>query len=119
MPSEDDEAKWSFDEQADYARSGASRIELAAACTVVAIWVGLSFHNAGAGYAIRTLAFHLLPLACIWKPEVLGRVGLRMNPFLKMDQATPERMVRFAGWAWLFLPLLVAGMAKLIRWSAW
>lgn len=119
MPSEDDEAKWSFDEQADYTRSGASRVELAAAGTVVAIWVGLSFHASGLGYAIRTLAFNLLPLACIWKPDILGRAGLRFDPFIKMDQATPEKVVRLAGWGWLLLPLLVMGTAKLIRWSAW
>jgi hypothetical protein len=116
-PEEEKDPAWTFGREADYARSDASPIELGAALVVVAVWVGMTFWNAGVGYALRSLAFYLLPLLCIWKPDVLGGIGARIDPFTKIDAPTPARIVRVCGWLWLFFPVWVYAVAKLVMWS--
>ncbi len=102
-----EEPAWSFDDQGDYAVSRGDRIQRSAAVAVVLLWVGVTFSNAGLGYAIRSAAFYLIPLACIWRPDVLGGIGMRVSPFTTIDSPTSERVVRIAGWLWLLFPVWV------------
>lgn len=106
---------WSFGEEADYAKDGPPRWELIAALAVVAVWVVLGFRNDGPGAAVQTFGFYLVPLAMIWRPDVLGRIGAKVDPLWRADHPTPRLIVRMAGWVWLFFPLLVNGFAMLFR----
>lgn len=103
----DEEPAWSFDDQGDYAVSRSDRVQRIAAVAVALLWVGWTFHVSGLGYAIRSAAFYMIPVACIWRPDVLGGVGMRVSPFTKIDGPTSERVVCIAGWLWLFFPLWV------------
>ena len=108
---------WSFGKEADYAEDGTSRWELGAALALVTVWVVLGFRADGLGPAIKTFSFYILPLAGIWKLEVMGSVGLRLNPFLRTNQQTPAHVVRVCSWLWLCFPLFVNGFALLFKWQ--
>lgn len=103
----DEDPSWSFDDQGDYAVSRIDRVQQIAAVALVLLWAGLVFYNGGLGYAIRSAAFYLIPVACIWRPDVLGGIGMRVSPFTTIDGPTSERMVRILGWLWLFFPVWV------------
>ena len=111
----EDDPGWAFGQEADYARDGTSRWEIIAALAVVGVWVVLGFRNGGIGIAIKVVASYIIPIAMIWKPDVLGRVGAKVHPLWRMDHPTPQRIVRVCGWLWLFFPLLVNGFAMLFR----
>jgi hypothetical protein len=109
------ESGWASGEEAEYAREGASRGELVAALSVVAFWVILEFLEDGLGEAVQAVAFYLIPLAMIWRPDVLGRAGATLDLFWKMDQPTPGKIVRVCGWLWLFFPVFVHAFAAMFR----
>lgn len=110
-----DDPGWSFGEEAEYAREGAPRWEIGAALAVVALWTVLAFRRDGLGEAVQAVAFYLIPLAMIWRPDVLGRVGATVDLLWKIDQPTPRRIVRVCGWMWLFFPVLVQAFAMMFR----
>ena len=117
LPNKETDAEWSFDHQGDYARSGASRRELAVALAVVAVWVALAFDRGGLGPAIRCFGAYLFPLAYIWKRDIFSFVN-RLDPlFPNIDTPRSERLIRIGGWMWLLMPLWVAALSKLARWS--
>ncbi|WP_367870830.1 hypothetical protein [Luteolibacter sp. Populi] len=108
---------WSFDQQGDYAISRTQRIERIAAIAITLLWAGLVFRSSGFGDALRSVAFYLIPLACIWRPDLLGGIGMRVSPFTAIDGPTPERVVRICGWLWLFFPVWIYLAAKLFMQS--
>jgi hypothetical protein len=108
----DEEPAWSFDSQGDYAVSRSDRIQRIVAVAIVLLWVGMVFYSGGLGYALRSAAFYLIPLACIWRPDVLAEVGMRVSPLTTIDERTSERVVRICGWLWLFFPLWVMLSAR-------
>ena len=114
----DEDPAWSFDDQGDYAVSRSDRVQRIAAVAVALLWVGLVFYNRGLGYAFRSAAFYLIPVACVWRPDVLGGIGMRVSPFTKIDAPSSERAVRVIGWLWLFFPVWVYLFTQLFRSAA-
>jgi hypothetical protein len=117
-PEKETEAGWTFDNQGDYANSGASRWELAAAVAVVAVWVGIAFHHGGLGSALRCFATYLLPLAYIWKRDIFSFVDRQDPVFPNVDAPRSEWLIRLGGWIWLLFPLWEFAISKLLRWFA-
>ena len=65
---------------------------------------------AGAGSALRALFAVILPIACIWWPDVVGSTLLGTLAYGKlMTHETPEAAVLVIGWilmaAWILLAL--------------
>jgi len=88
---------------------------MVAALSVVVLWVVLAFRKDGLGEAVQAVAFYLIPLAMIWRPDVLGKAGATLDLLWKMDQSTPGKVVRVCGWLWLFFPVFVHAFAAMFR----
>ncbi len=65
----------------------------------------------GGGFFFRTLAFLVLPMACIWYGEAMGDITGPGTSFLSggpaITDASPGCMVKAAGWLVLSLPLVI------------
>ncbi|WP_035609383.1 hypothetical protein [Haloferula sp. BvORR071] len=120
-PSSGEESSWSFDSQGDHAVDRGQRTERIAALAVAALWIGLIFYNSGLGYAIRGAALFGLGVAAIWWPDALSqfhslRPSLRSLDWEAMKGGRPSLgSARIAGWLILILPVIIWGVAKLIR----
>jgi hypothetical protein len=66
-----------------------------------------------AGAAIAAL-FSLLPLACIWFPDVLGEYAPSSSSFFGITAESPEGAVRFVGWMLLVLPAFLPVIAYVV-----
>jgi hypothetical protein len=69
---------------------------------VVLAYVGVATVVAGPPLTLRVVAFLVLPMLCIWFPDVMGSfTGGRVT------RRSPASFVSFFGWVILFLPMIV------------
>jgi len=72
---------------------------------LVLVYVTVTGMLAGPLSALKLLAGMLLPLACIWFPDVLGEyTGQGLS---RVSRPSPPSLVWFLGWIVLVLPLIV------------
>jgi hypothetical protein len=97
--------------EGDYAVDKSQRAHRIASAVVLCVWIGLAFHYRGLGQALRTAAAFVLPMGCIWIPDVLGSfTGLPGGPQI-VDERSHPIFLRWAGWlVLLVVPLVLIGM---------
>ena len=73
---------------------------------LAAFYVVVGFLAAGAQGAFQALLFVILPLACIWFAETMGRYT-GPTAHMSITQPSPPLFVCIAAWLLLLLPLVV------------
>ena len=111
---QNDKTDWSFGKEGDYAVDPALLVQRMIALIVVAFWCSILFYRSGAGYAIRGLAFFLIPLACIWWPERMSKFRGYLDWRNPVDQDSHTGCLIWAAWIWLLSPLIPALLIKLL-----
>ncbi|MGE5245684.1 MAG: J domain-containing protein [Betaproteobacteria bacterium] len=77
----------------------------AASSAVALLYVAAAWRTGG---SVRVVSFCVLPLLCIWFPDVLGEhVGFRIT------KPSPPAFVWFFGWVLLLVPLIALGIVWL------
>lgn len=79
---------------------------------LAAAYLILAMSTESLPHVLRTTAWLVFTLACIWFPDELGESygAFQLQP---ITRPTPGCFVRFAGWALLLMPLWIRGI-KLI-----
>jgi hypothetical protein len=78
-------------------------------------YVMIAFKSAGAEAALRLSLYCLVPLGCIWFPDVMGDyTDFGLGTGTGITKTSPPGFVRFLGWVVLLLPIVIA----LILWLA-
>lgn len=114
--SRENEEGWTFGNEGEYAVDKGNRAHRITALGVFCLWVGLTFYLQGLGYAIRAAAFYLIPLACIWWPEVMGRFRGFVSWRDPVDAPSHGGCLLWAAWLWMLLPAVVFLIAKSLAW---
>jgi hypothetical protein len=70
-------------------------------------YVAVVFHSSGLSDALRVIASCILPVACIWFPDVLGA-----GAYARIHVESPPLLVWLMGWVVLLVPLF----ASLLFW---
>jgi hypothetical protein len=98
--------KWIFDD-------GGKRLSLA----VVTIYIGIALIcKAGAMDFIRLFGFLLLPLACIWFGDAMGKyTGFSPIGQQFINRESPGCLVTLMGWILLLLPIWAAIIWALVK----
>ena len=84
--------------EGEYATSASDRFHRIASSCVFVILVTIIGIRAGPAYAFRAGAIYLLPMGCIWFPQVLAffRGGVPWDR--RIDAPSHPKFLRWAGW---------------------
>jgi hypothetical protein len=73
---------------------------------IAVIYIVLAYAQGGGESAFRFGMFLVLPLACIWFAEAMGRYT-GPTTIIAITEPTPALVVLILGWLLLLLPLLI------------
>ena len=83
---------------------------------IALLYVGLFLAMADFKGVASVCGFLLLPLACIWFPDVMASyTGWGLSQ-MAITKESPEVFVYYGGWFLLFLPVLAAFISALASW---
>jgi hypothetical protein len=81
----------------------------AISATIAVVYLVAAFATGGAELALRTLLFCIVPVGCIWFPDVLGDyTGIFLLD--SITEKSPAVFVWFLGWIVLLLPVIVVAL---------
>ncbi len=92
--------------------------ERVAAVAIAAVWVAASLRFDGPEGAFETALYCLVPLLCVWFPEILANrtgFGMLWDGGIPMTRTTPSGIVRLVGWGLLLLPVV---LVLVVAWGA-
>jgi hypothetical protein len=81
---------------------------------VAIIYMVLAWWSEGLNVTIKIGCFLLLPLACIWFPDVLASFTGWGLSRVAITKESPEGLVFYGGWFLLFLPVLAGFLGVLL-----
>ena len=81
---------------------------------VALLYVGLALTMEGVKGVALVSGFLLLPLACIWFPEVMASYTGWGLSRVAITKESPEILVYYGGWLLLFLPVVGASISALV-----
>jgi hypothetical protein len=104
--------------EGEYAVDKSQRAHRIVSGIVFAVWIGLAFYTRGMGQAFRTVAYYLLPMSCIWFPEVMATyTGALWGRGRFVDERSHPTFLRWGGWfLLLFVPLFLLILFFLNKW---
>jgi len=80
------------------------------------IYLISAYISGGGVLLLRVLAFLLLPMACIWFGDELGRyTGIAVLRPIFITEESPGCLVKFVGWILLLLPAIFATASFIMK----
>jgi hypothetical protein len=82
---------------------------------VTAGWFFMICSERGAGRALQTMGFMILPTLCIWFPDLMSEARARRSFGVyrleeRIDASSSPRALRWGGWFLLMVPWIIRAM---------
>ena len=99
-----------------YTKDKSTKIHRIVSACVLSVWLVLAFLAGGLASAMSSFLYYLLPIFCIWFPDVLAKYkGVVLGRGWQIDQPSHPTFLRYGGW----FVLLVVPLLLMLIFSLW